>query len=72
MNHAARIIDRFGGVRPLAKELGYPSSTVHSWKVAGRIPAKHQPIVLALAQRLKVGLTHADFFDAAPAQGEAA
>jgi len=42
---------------------GFPPSTVHSWKRAGRIPAQHQGTVLGKAQEASVELSPADFFD---------
>ena len=62
MSYAERIIDKFGGTRKAASRLGLPPSTVQSWKDAGRIPAKHQPDVLAAAQEDNLGLKPEDFF----------
>lgn len=50
------MIDRFGGVTALSKELGRPTTTVQSWKRRGVIPARQQPRVLAAARRKGIKL----------------
>jgi hypothetical protein len=66
-NVATRIIDGvFGGTRKLARGLRLSASTVQSWKVAGYIPPKRQPKVLALARRRGLKLEPADFFPELP------
>lgn len=52
------IFDKFGGIRPMAEELGEAPSTVQGWKLTGRIPAGKQPLVLEKAEllQLDVGL----------------
>lgn len=64
-NVAANIIALFGGIRPMARKIGKKPTTVGSWKVAGRIPSKHQDEVLAAAKGLGIGLKPADFFASA-------
>lgn len=62
MTYVVRIIDRFGGIRPMAAALGKPVSTVQSWKVRGSIPDPSKPEVLAKARELKLDLRPEDFF----------
>jgi hypothetical protein len=52
------IFEKFGGIRPMAEELGEAPSTVQGWKSAGRIPSGKQPLVLdkAKALQLDIGL----------------
>lgn len=67
MNPAEKIIKTiFGGTANAAKELGEASSTISSWIKRGRIPAKKQSKVYDTAQRLKLPLTHKDFFETVP------
>ena len=38
IQNAADIIDRFGGIRPMAKKLSVAATTVQGWKKRGAIP----------------------------------
>ncbi|MFQ5939911.1 MAG: carph-isopro domain-containing protein, partial [Alphaproteobacteria bacterium] len=60
-SQAARIIGRFGGIRPMAAKLGVAVSTIQGWKQRGRIPAERRKALLAAARRLGVPLTPDDF-----------
>lgn len=60
--NGASIIERFGGVRPLARRLGMAPSTVQHWKDIDRIPADHQQAVLECGRSLKPPLRPNDFF----------
>ena len=62
MTYVDRIVDAFGGVRPMARRLGRSSSTVGSWKDRGTIPDAEKPSVLIAAQAAGLNLTPADFF----------
>jgi hypothetical protein len=64
MNYVASIIAAFGGVRPMARAINRPVSTVHSWKDRGSIPDEHKRDVLTTAQALGLNLGPADFFPA--------
>jgi hypothetical protein len=48
---AQPVIQRFGGIRPMAQKLGVPVSTVQGWKERGAIPANRREEVLAAAAR---------------------
>ncbi len=62
MSYVSKITSAFGGVRPLARALGKPPSTVMGWYGRGTIPDEHKPEVLDAAERLGIPLTPADFF----------
>lgn len=75
MSYVAHIIERFGGIRPMACALGKPVSTVQSWKVRGSIPDQTKPEVLAKACEMNLDLRPEDFFprsQATQAPGDAA
>jgi len=51
MNIVADVIDRFGGVRPMAAALGHKNpSTVQGWKERGVIPVRQIPSVIEAAE----------------------
>ncbi len=62
MNIAKAIVDKFGGTRKMAREIGVPFTTVQSWKGSGFIPARRQAEIMEHARRLKIKLRPADFF----------
>jgi hypothetical protein len=63
-NIAASIIEKFGGINPMARALNHRNaSTVQGWKECGYIPARQQPRVLRLARSLGIPLMPEDFFD---------
>jgi hypothetical protein len=62
MSYVDGIVKVFGGARALAREIGYPPTTVQSWKDRGSIPDDRKPIVLRRARELDLPLTPADFF----------
>lgn len=74
MTYVDLIVERFGGVRAMARELRRPVSTVSSWQDRGSIPDAHKPDVLARSHDLGLGLTESDFFPQVvpPRSGEAA
>lgn len=47
----------FGGIRPMARAIGEPSSNVGAWKREGRIPAAKQPHVLEVGQSIGLPIT---------------
>ena len=60
---AEAVIERFGGVRPLATALGVPASTVQGWKERGSIPEGRQGEIkrayAALGQESTIPVDHA-------------
>jgi hypothetical protein len=74
MAYPDRIIEKFGGTRPMAGILGIPASTVNSWKDSGVIPAKRHRDVLDAAHKNGIPLSPLDFFEtyAEPAERPAA
>ena len=57
---ALPVIQRFGGIRPMAQKLGVPVSTVQGWKERGAIPANRREEVMAAAERHGIALEPAD------------
>lgn len=76
MSYVTNIIDAFGGLRPMARALNKPVSTVQSWKVRGSIPDQIKLEIMDEARKRDIPLTPAHFFPTAnPApqtQGDAA
>lgn len=65
---AREIIDRFGGIRPLATRLGHQNhTTVQGWWERDLIPAQRQAEVLDAASKAEVELTAADLIASKPA-----
>jgi hypothetical protein len=50
------IIDRFGGIRPMASKLGVAVTTVQGWKERGHIPQGRLPQIIAAAAELGVDI----------------
>lgn len=51
---AARVIEAFGGIRPMAAKLGIAATTVQGWKKRGAIPEARQADILRAAQEAGV------------------
>jgi len=61
-SQAKRVIDKFGGVYPLARALGHRNpTTVQGWALRGFIPPRQHNRIWAAAQRDGVALELADF-----------
>lgn len=58
---ASEIIDKFGTIVGLARDLGVPMTTVSSWGRFNYIPAWRQPKILELAAARGIDLSTADF-----------
>lgn len=66
MNYAQSIIDDiFGGLRPAARALDKPVSTIQGWTEAGTIPQKHWDNIITIAAEFGHRLTAEDFFPTA-------
>ncbi|WP_207455417.1 mitofilin family membrane protein [Azospirillum sp. SYSU D00513] len=72
--HAAveRIIERFGGIRPMASKLDIPVTTVQGWKKRGAIPVARHADLRTAATRHKLLLDDADLTAATPADEQGA
>lgn len=65
LKNASAIIERFGGIRPMASKVGAPVTTVQGWKKRDVIPgARRADIVKAAAEN---GIEINDLLDGAPA-----
>jgi hypothetical protein len=51
-----RVIDSFGGIRPMATKLAVPVTTVQGWKKRGIIPQARHADILAVANREGISL----------------
>lgn len=60
LNPVEALIERFGGLRPMAEKLGVPVSTVQGWKKRAAIPANRVGELRAAAERHHIVLTEAD------------
>jgi hypothetical protein len=55
------IIERFGGIRPMARKLGHAShTTVQGWWKSGQIPLNHWPTIAAKAEAEGIAFDMAD------------
>lgn len=57
------ILDALGGYAKVAKDTGFPVTTVHSWKRNGFIPEWRRPKLLELAETRKIRIRKSDFPD---------
>ena len=67
-----RIVERFGGIRPMAHKLDIPVTTVQGWKKRGAIPLARHADLRAAAARHAVALDDADLDAATPTEDRAA
>ena len=64
MTYVDKIIDAFGGVRPLARAIKQPPTTVSGWRKRGSIPDWQKVRVLDASRRYGVSLILYDFLPA--------
>jgi hypothetical protein len=64
---AEGIIDRFGGIRPMATKLAVPVTTVQGWKKRGIIPQVRHADILAAATRENIAIDPAELAATDPA-----
>lgn len=67
-----RIIERFGGIRPMAHKLDMPVTTVQGWKKRGAIPLSRHADLRAAAAKFSLALDDADLEAATPAEDRSA
>lgn len=65
LDNAAEIIEKFGGIRPMASKTGVAVTTVQGWKKRGSIPAARKDPILAKAAEHEIDLY--GLVDGAPA-----
>lgn len=61
MRTAAQIIDALGGSAEIARDTGFPLTTIESWKKADFIPEWRREPLLGLAVRKAVAIGATDF-----------
>jgi hypothetical protein len=62
MSQSERIIDKFGGINPMARALGHQNaSTVQGWRERGFIPAKQHQAVWDAARRAGIKIELHEF-----------
>jgi hypothetical protein len=66
-----RVIEQFGGIRPMAAKLDTPVTTVQGWKKRGIIPQPRHAEILAAAARENIAIDAAELAatDPTPARG---
>ncbi len=57
LKDAGRIIEKFGGIRPMASKMDVPVTTVQGWKKRDIIPENRRADVLRVAQTNNIDLT---------------
>jgi hypothetical protein len=57
IENAVDVIERFGGIRPMAKKMNVAVTTVQGWKKRDRIPANRYSCVLEAAEENQIDLS---------------
>ncbi len=57
IDNAAEVIERFGGIRPMATKMDVPVTTVQGWKKRGVIPGNRRDQVIEAAQSNDIDLS---------------
>ncbi|MCB9983927.1 MAG: uroporphyrinogen-III synthase [Rhodospirillales bacterium] len=68
IENAGEVIERFGGIRPMAKKIDVAVTTIQGWKKRDIIPAARRQVILDAAMIHNVDLT--DILPDAPAANE--
>ncbi|XKH34492.1 carph-isopro domain-containing protein [Azospirillum doebereinerae] len=63
-----RIVERFGGIRPMANKLDTPVTTVQGWKKRGAIPLARHADLRAAAAKHRIKIDEADLDAATPSE----
>lgn len=64
IDNAGEVIERFGGIRPMAKKIDVAVTTIQGWKKRDTIPAGRREQILEAAEEYKVDLS--DLLKGAP------
>lgn len=67
IDNAEEVIERFGGIRPMATKMDVPVTTVQGWKKRNVIPGNRRGDVMNAAARNNIDVS--DLLGAAPANG---
>ncbi len=62
LDHAGEIIERFGGIRPMAGKINVPVTTIQGWKKRDVIPGNRRDEIISAARQNGIDLT--DLIDA--------
>tara|TARA_B100001989_G_scaffold252206_1_gene233500 strand:- start:1803 stop:3551 length:1749 start_codon:yes stop_codon:yes gene_type:complete len=57
LEHAEEIIERFGGIRPMASKIDVAVTTIQGWKKRGVIPANRKNNIISSAQEHDIDLS---------------
>jgi len=68
IENAEIIIERFGGIRPMASKINVPVTTVQGWKKRNVIPGTRRADIMNAAQDLNIDLT--DVLSGAPVSNQ--
>lgn len=60
----SKLIDKFGGVNPMARKIGIPPTTIQSWKNKNSIPKWRFNSILLAAQKYEIDLSEFSFLTA--------
>ncbi|MAI60865.1 MAG: hypothetical protein CMH29_00355, partial [Micavibrio sp.] len=66
VENAVEVIERFGGIRPMAKKMDVAVTTVQGWKKRDVIPGARRQSVISAAKEHEIDLSDL-MSDAAPA-----
>jgi len=58
---AQRILEKFGGTRPLATAIDKAPSTVDRWRASGFINEKYEPLIVDAAAKNGIALEQSDY-----------